>query len=123
MRTTSARLAATAELAATAKLVAAKLAAGAIVKPASVHRVAAVFAGSAANGAKAGGNPPTTYFLTYSFYGDQVIRENPASRGTETSAEVLVGPPWRMESNAGQQQCGTRLTLTLDSGPGGHSAR
>ena len=28
---------------------------------------------------------------------DQVIRENPA--GTETSAEVLVGPPWRMESN------------------------
>jgi hypothetical protein len=35
---------------------------------------------------------------------DQVIRENPASRGTETSAEVLVGPPWRIESNAGQQQ-------------------
>ena len=35
---------------------------------------------------------------------DQVIRENPASRGTETSAEVLVGPPWRMESNAGPQQ-------------------
>ena len=30
---------------------------------------------------------------------DQVIRENPASRGTETSAEVLVGPPWRMVSN------------------------
>ena len=27
---------------------------------------------------------------------DQVIRENPASRGTETSAEVLVGLPWRM---------------------------
>ena len=24
--------------------------------------------------------------------GNQVIRENPASRGTETSAEVLVGP-------------------------------
>jgi hypothetical protein len=24
---------------------------------------------------------------------DQVIRENPASRGTEASAEVLVGPP------------------------------
>jgi hypothetical protein len=23
----------------------------------------------------------------------RVIRENPASRGTETSAEVLVGPP------------------------------
>ena len=36
--------------------------------------------------------------------GDQVIRENPASRGTETSAEGLVGPPWRMASNAGQQQ-------------------
>ena len=35
---------------------------------------------------------------------DQVIRENPASRGTETSAEVLVGPPWRMVSNAGPQQ-------------------
>ena len=33
---------------------------------------------------------------------DQVIRENPANRGTETSAEVLVGPPWRMESNAGK---------------------
>ena len=28
---------------------------------------------------------------------DQVIRENPANRGTETSAEVLVGPPGRME--------------------------
>ena len=35
---------------------------------------------------------------------DQVIRENPANRGTETSAEVLVGPPWRREPNAGQQQ-------------------
>jgi hypothetical protein len=42
---------------------------------------------------------------------DQVIREDLAvrssyvrGRGTETSAEVLVGPPWRMESNAGQQQ-------------------
>ena len=41
---------------------------------------------------------------------DQVIREDPAvrsscvrGRGTETSAEVLVGPPWRMESNAGQR--------------------
>ena len=33
-----------------------------------------------------------------------MIRENPANRGTETSAEVLVGPPWRMVSNAGQQQ-------------------
>ena len=38
------------------------------------------------------------------FISDQMIRENPASRGTETSAEVLVGPPWRMESSAGQQQ-------------------
>ena len=35
---------------------------------------------------------------------NEVIRENPASRGTETSAEVLVGPPRRMVSNAGQQQ-------------------
>ena len=32
--------------------------------------------------------------------GDQVIRESPASRGTEASAEVLVGPPRRMESIA-----------------------
>ena len=30
---------------------------------------------------------------TYTVCTDQVIRENPASRGTETSAEVLVGPP------------------------------
>ena len=30
---------------------------------------------------------------------DQVIRENPASRGTEASAEELVGPPWWMVSN------------------------
>ena len=35
---------------------------------------------------------------------DQVIRENPASRGTEASAEVLVGPPWGGLMNAGQQQ-------------------
>ena len=28
------------------------------------------------------------------------IRENPASRGTETSAEDLVGPPGRMVSNS-----------------------
>jgi hypothetical protein len=42
-----------------------------------------------------------------------VIRENPASRGTETSAEVLVGPPWRMESNAGQQQWYFALFATL----------
>ena len=51
------------------------------------------------------------YLLTYLLAsGDQVIRENPASRGTETSAESLVGPPWRMESNAaGPQQSRTRL--------------
>ena len=49
--------------------------------------------------------------ILHSCTGDQVIREDPAVRssyvrglGTETSAEVLVGPPWRMESNAGQQQ-------------------
>jgi hypothetical protein len=37
---------------------------------------------------------------------DQVIRENPASRGTEASAEVLVGPPLGAGGllNAGQQQ-------------------
>ena len=61
---------------------------------------------------------------------DQVIREDPAvrsscvrGRGTETSAEVLVGPPWRMESNAPVNSSGTRLTFTLDGGPMGHSAR
>ena len=48
----------------------------------------------------------------------QVIRENPASRGTETSAEVLVGPPlgaggW---SETPVNSSGTRLTLTLDGG-------
>ena len=46
---------------------------------------------------------------------DQVIRENPASRGTETSAEVLVGPPlgaggW---SETPVNSSGTRLTLGL----------
>jgi hypothetical protein len=45
-----------------------------------------------------------TVFACYSSFFFQVIRENPASRGTEASAECLVGPPWRMESNAGQQQ-------------------
>ena len=49
---------------------------------------------------------------------DQVIRENPASRGTETSAEVLVDPPlgaggW---SETPVNSSGTRLTLTLDGG-------
>ena len=33
------------------------------------------------------------------------------------------GPPWRMESNAGQQQWYKVITLTLDGGPTGHSAR
>ena len=32
-----------------------------------------------------------------------VIRENPANRGTEASAEDLVGPPERMVSNACQK--------------------
>jgi hypothetical protein len=50
---------------------------------------------------KASGETQRTLRANFS---DQVIRENPANRGTETSAEVLVGPPWRMESNAGQQQ-------------------
>ena len=54
---------------------------------------------------------------------DQVIRENPANRGTETSAEVLFGPPWRMESNAGQQQWYYVNAHSLDGGPMGHSAR
>ena len=47
-----------------------------------------------------------------------MIRENPASRGTETSAEVLVGPPlgaggW---SETPVNSSGTRLTPTLDGG-------
>jgi hypothetical protein len=42
---------------------------------------------------------------------DQVIREIPVSRGTETSAEVRVGPPGRMVSNAGLHSSGTRFTL------------
>ena len=51
-------------------------------------------------------------------YISQVIRENPASRGTETSAEVPVGPPlgaggW---SETPVNSSGTRLTLTLDGG-------
>ena len=62
---------------------------------------------------------------------DQVIREDPAGavvvrawpRGTETSAEVLVGPPWRMVSNAGQQQWYGGYPCTPDGGPMGHSAR
>ena len=47
---------------------------------------------------------------------DEVIRENPASRGTEASAEGLVGPPWRMESTESRtpvHSSGTRLTLAL----------
>ena len=61
---------------------------------------------------------------------DQVIRENPASRGTETSAEVLVGPPWRAGSAGGwcrtpvnRQQWYGGYPCTLDGGPMGHSAR
>ena len=47
-----------------------------------------------------------------------MIRENPASRGTETSAEVLVGPPlgaggW---SETPVNSSGTRLTLALGGG-------
>jgi hypothetical protein len=41
---------------------------------------------------------------------------NPANRGTETSAEVLVGPPWRMVSNAGQQQWYGGYPCTLSVG-------
>jgi hypothetical protein len=54
------------------------------------------------------------------------LRGNSASRGTETSAEVLVGPPWRMDSNAGQQQTVERRMESnahSDGGPMGHSAR
>ena len=54
----------------------------------------------------------STYLLT-----DQVIREKPASRGTETSAEVLVGPRWRMVSNAGQQQWYGGYPCTPGGGP------
>jgi hypothetical protein len=48
----------------------------------------------------------------------KVIRENPASRGTETSAEVLVGPPLGAGglSETPVNSSGTRLTLTLDGG-------
>ena len=67
---------------------------------------------------------------TYTVCTDQVIREDPAvrsscvrGRGTETSAEDLVGPPWRMESNAGQQQWYGGYPCTPDGGPMGHSAR
>ena len=55
--------------------------------------------------------------------GDQVIRGNPASRGTEKSAEDLVGPPWRMESNAGPQQWYAGRARTLDGGPKDPPAR
>ena len=54
--------------------------------------------------------------------GDQ-IRENPASRGTEASAEALVGPPGRMVSNAGQQQWYEGGHPLSDGGPRGLSAR
>ena len=48
---------------------------------------------------------------------DQVIRENPASRGTGTSAEGLVGPPGRGWCRTPVNSSGTRLTLTLGGGP------
>ena len=44
---------------------------------------------------------------------------DPASRGTETSAEVLVGPPWRMVSNAGQQQWYRGLSVYSRRRPNG----
>ena len=70
-------------------------------------------------------NAPTKYSSTLfpDDRSDQVIRENPASRGTETSAEDLVGPPGRMVSNAGQQQWYGGYPCTLDGGPMGHTAR
>ena len=70
-------------------------------------------------------NAPTKYSSTLfpDDRSDQVIRENPASRGTETSAEDLVGPPGRMVSNAGQQQWYGGYPCTLDGGPMGHSVR
>jgi hypothetical protein len=66
-----------------------------------VMRPACVMNCEGTEGAYDSNKPPTT---TAKPLPGQVIRENPASRGTETSAEVLVGPPWRMVSNAGQQQ-------------------
>ena len=55
-----------------------------------------------------------------------MIRENPASRGTEASAKVLVGPPGRtMVWNAGQQQWheGAVTRSRVDGGPRDLSAR
>ena len=62
--------------------------------------------------------------LTASLH-DQVITENPASRGTETSAEGLVGPPGLVVSNAGRLTAVVlgRLTLTLGGGPRNPPAR
>ena len=70
------------------------------------------------------------FLLTYLLPTDQVItgKTRPVrsscvrGRGTETSAEVLVGPPWRMESNAGQQQWYGGYPCTPDGGPMYHSA-
>ena len=50
---------------------------------------------------------------------DQVIRENPTSRGNETSAEVLIGPPWRIWSRTPVNSSGTRLTLGSGRRPRG----
>ena len=51
-------------------------------------------------------------------HSDQVIRENPASRGTETSAEVLVGPPlgaggWSETPVRNQPACKSRINKIL----------
>ena len=40
---------------------------------------------------------------------DQGIRENPARRGTETSAEVLVGPPGRMVNKKKKKKTDKRV--------------
>ena len=58
---------------------------------------------------------------------DQVIRENPASRGTEASAEELVGPPlgaggWS-RTPVNISGTGVIYPCTPDGGPMGHSAR
>jgi hypothetical protein len=51
--------------------------------------------------------------------GDQGKPGEPGHRNA--SAEVLVGPPWRMVSNAGQQQWYEGYPCTPDGGPMGHS--
>ena len=62
-------------------------------------------------------------FICYMRWQRKVISgkssENPANRGTEASAEVLVGPPGRMVSNAGQQQWYTRAVTRSRRRPKG----